>query len=82
MLEIFLVPSGARGITKKLIEEALKEAEGENDFSGLTYLAPATQKRKEAQRLFHAAVAHGAQGKGYIPPLMMTTGQFAKKPPE
>ncbi len=68
-------------MTKKLLEEALTRVGGQkkNDFSGLTYLAPATQKRKEAQGLFHAAVSPETRGKGYIPPLMMTPGQLAKK---
>ncbi len=79
MLEIFLAPPGARGMTEKLLKEALKGADVENDFSRLAYLAPSTQKRKEAQGVFHSLLPHGARGKGYIPPLMMTGGQLAKK---
>ncbi len=66
-------------MTEKLFKEVLSGAEGENDFSWLTYLAPATQKRKEAQGVFHALLPHRARDKGYIPPLMMTTGQLSKK---
>ena len=71
-------------MTKTLIEKALAglEKEGEsNNFSGILYLVPTDEKRREAQRLFHAALrGRGASFPGgYIPPLMLTPGQLARK---
>ena len=79
MVEIFLAPAGARGVTKKMLEEALRGGQYKNDFSGIVYLAPASQKRKEAQRSFHETVSLEARKGGYIPPIMLTPGQLAKK---
>ena len=83
MVEILLARPGACPVTRTLIEKALGGAKTNtpknNDFSGILYLSPSNEKRREAQKLFHALIRVRGINGGYIPPRMFTPGQLAGK---
>ena len=81
MLEIesFPVPPAAGGATKNLLEKAFALAKNGLDFSGILYLAPGGEKRREAQKLFHEMLRLRGASRSYIPPLMLTPGGLAMK---
>ncbi|MDA8172638.1 MAG: PD-(D/E)XK nuclease family protein [Nitrospiraceae bacterium] len=86
MLEIFPAPPGTRRVTTGLLEKALAQPEKQNtekqdrnDFSGILYLAPAPEKRKEAQKTFHEILRLRGMSFSYIPPIMLTPGQLSRK---
>jgi ATP-dependent helicase/DNAse subunit B len=71
-ITLFPVPLNYRGITTKLLKEALKEVPWP-DYSQIIYIAPTPRKLRDAQKIFHALVKNP-----YIPPRFFTLKQYAQ----
>jgi len=72
-IRVFYIPFGDRGSTENLFRMA-EETIGGRDYSDILYITPTYLKVRDSQRRFHAF-----GGDCYIPPDMMTLGQFSKR---
>ncbi len=72
-VKVLHTPFEYKSSTRELFNEALEKKHGP-DYSKILYIAPASWKIHEAQRVFHAVT-----GDCYIPPVMMTLPQFSKR---
>lgn len=82
MIKVFYSSDGFRGITQRLLEEALTRYSGKGlpDYSGTLYLAPNQAKVNEARRIFHKIITEDPFLKPcYIPPRMMTVAELARR---
>ncbi len=74
MVRVHYLPPGHSG-TEDVLKKALSgTGAGPRDFSGILYLGSGSRFIKESQKVFHALA-----GGTYIPPVMLTPRQLAKK---
>jgi ATP-dependent helicase/DNAse subunit B len=73
-VKLYLCPFGFQGATRLLFQEAAAGQRG-NDYSWLTYIAPAPRKVRSAQLEFAETIGTAA----FIPPWFVTLNQFARQ---